>query len=78
MPSDKNLLRGMVHSLVTDTIKEVVSGLSAFDVQPKLDDKKIKDAILNLTPEGLNKLFTQYGIKDVTSFLNEFRQGKRW
>jgi len=71
-------LSQILKSRIDDTASELENLLPDFDMMPKQDDAAVKQAILNLTPDGLNKLYQQYGQQGVTDFLNEFSAHRRW
>ncbi len=63
---------------IDDTAEALADRLPDFDMLKPIPEAKIKQAILDLTPDGLKKLYQKFGQQEVTEYLNEFSQGRRW
>ena len=71
-------LSQMVKDMLDGTKEELKALIPSFDLSPEIDDRKVKQAILDLTPEGMKKLFKQFDQTEVTKFITEFSRGRRW
>lgn len=74
---DKELGK-MVKELVNETTQELKNTLPHVDLSPEISDAKVKQAILDITPEGMNKLYAKYGQEAVMSFITAFSRRRRW
>ena len=68
----------MVKDMLNGTKDEIKELLPSFDLKPDISDSKIKQAILDLTPDGMQKMFQQYGQTEVLDFISKFSQGRKW
>lgn len=68
----------MVKEMVEGTTEELKTMLPQIDLAPDVSDQKIKQAILGLSPAGMEQLFRQFGQAEVTKFISEFARNKRW
>ena len=79
MKEDKNREIGKL-------VKEMTEGLTAelkaqmihIDLSPEIPDAKIKQAILSISRQGMEKLFQRFGQQSVMSFIRDFSEGRRW
>ena len=68
----------LVKELVEGTTEELKTMIPSIDLSPEIPDAKIKDAILRISPVGMEKLFAKFGQQNVLNYISEFSQGKRW
>ena len=73
-----NELGQLVKNMLDGTREELKDMIPQIDLKPEISDKKVKQAILDLTTEGMNKLLQQYGQAEVLDFIKTFSQGRRW
>ena len=78
MVKKENELSQLLKSRIDDTATELEKLLPDFDMLPKQDDAAVKQALLDLTPDGLGKLYSQFPMQIVNEFLNEFSRGRKW
>lgn len=78
MTKDNQELSKQIKENIDDTAKALSSMLPDFDMQKPIPDTKIKQAILDLTPAGLQMLYQRHGQQEVTDYLSKFSQGRRW
>ena len=79
MPSDDDRELGqMIKELAEGTKEELKTMLPNIDLSPEISDDKIKSAILNMNSEGWQRLYQQFGVKQVLAFVNEFSSKRRW
>ena len=75
---DKYEVAKLVREHIDGTVEELKPMLSAIEEPPKYSDDKVKQAILDLSSAGYQKLISQFGERGVISLLAESSQGKRW
>ncbi len=68
----------MIKDMVQGTTEELKEMIPKFDLAKPIPDTKIKQAILRLTPAGMERLSAQFGRENVMGFINEFAEGRRW
>ena len=68
----------MVKDMTDGITEELKMMLPHIDLSPEIPDDKIKKAILDVTPVGMDKLIRQFGRQRVMSFISEFTQGKEF
>jgi len=78
MVKKENELSQLLKSRIDDTATELEKLLPDFDMMPKQDDGAVKQALLDLTPDGLGKLYQRYGQQEVMDFMQEFSRRRRW
>ena len=71
-------LSQMVKEMNEGTKEELKELLPSFDLKPEISDRKLKQAILDLKPDGMQKLFQTFGQAKVTEFITDFSRGKKW
>ena len=75
--NDRELSR-MVKVLVEGTTSELKDLIPKIDLSADIPDSKIKKAILDVSPQGMEKLFAQFGREQVMGFISEFSKGRRF
>ncbi len=78
MAKKEDELSQILKKRIEDTANELQSLLPDFDMLPKQDDTAVKQAMLDLSPQGLQKLYQQYGQQEVMEFMQEFSRNRRW
>lgn len=80
---DKYIVGQMTKELVEGTAQALKGILGPVELPPEISDKQIKEAILNITPEGFEQMMVrleQKGVprQEVITFLDTFSAGRRW
>ena len=73
-----NELSQMLRKTMDDTADELQKILPEFDMLPKQDDAAVKQALINLSPQGQQQLYQQFGQQEVMEFQQEFSRNRRW
>ena len=68
----------MVKEMMEGGTSELTGMLPHIDLSKKIPDAEIKKAILNVSPDGMNKLFSQFGQQRVMDYFGQFTQGRRF
>lgn len=82
--NDRNIAVGQrVKALVEGASKQLESMLEPVELPPEYSDAEVKQAILGISPGGLENLMQrleQQGIprQDVIHFLDEFSRERQW
>lgn len=71
-------LSNILKSRIDDTAEALQKMLPEFDMMPKQDDAEIKQAMLNISPDGMRLLYQRFGYQQVTDFMQEFSRNRRW
>lgn len=71
-------LSQMVRDSMSGIKDELKAMLPSFDLSPDIPDNKIKQAILDLSPEGMQTLFNQFGQAEVIKFINDFSRRRKF
>lgn len=78
MKKTNNEVSQILRTHIDDVSEELQTLIPDFDMMKPIPDEKIKTAILNITPQGLQYLNEKFGADVVTEYLNEFTRGRRW
>lgn len=68
----------MVKELIDGTTLELKDMIPTIDLSPEIPDAQIKQAVLDISPPGMRKLFAQFGRDKVLSFISEFSEGRKF
>lgn len=68
----------MLNNSIDRAVEQFQKTLPDIEFEPEIDDRKVKQAILDITPDALQGLFARFGQKEVIDFINQFSQGRRW
>lgn len=60
---------------ITSQLKELLPNI---DLRPVLSSRKIKQALLDITPEEMQRLYGEFGIAEVSQWVSEFMEGREW
>lgn len=74
---DRELSRALKLN-IEGVIAEMGPLIPRIDFSEPIDSSKVKLALLDVTPEGLQKLYAEFGEQAVLEFINEFAAGKEW
>ena len=74
----KDELSLMLKENIEGLVEELKTQIPHFDLSPPVSDQDIKQAILDMTPQGWRKLVAQYGQSEVTKFVNEFTARRKF
>lgn len=70
---------GTILAKESQGIKEQIKALMPdVRIAKEVNNAKIKQAILDLTPQDYSDLFARYGQQEVLDFLASFVPGRRW
>ena len=78
MGKNDNEVSQIVKNNIDNVSEELQKLLPDFDMMPKQNDIEIKQAIMSISPQGLERLYQQYGRQQVTEFMSEFSRNRRW
>jgi len=68
----------MVKNNIDSVSEELQKLLPDFDMMPKQNDAEVKQALMSVSPQGLDKLYQQFGRQQVTEFMSNFSRNRRW
>lgn len=68
----------MVKEMVDGTTDELKSNIPTIDLSPEIPDARVKQAILEVSPAGMEKLFGRFGREQVMNFIGEFSEGRKF
>lgn len=68
----------MVKDMMEGVTGELTGMLPHIDLSKKIPDATIKTAILNVSPTGMQKLFSQFGQQRVMDYIGQFTEGRRF
>ncbi len=75
---DDRELSLMVKELADGTSEELKELMPSVDLSPEIPDAKVKQAILQISPMGMQKLYSQFGQAQVMKFISDFSEGRRF
>ena len=78
LKEDEREIGKMVKEGVEGVTSELIGMLPHIDLSKEIPDAKIKEAILTVSPTGMQKLFTQFGQQRVMDYIGQFTQGRRF
>ena len=68
----------MLKESAEGTTEELKELLPSIDLSPEISDAKVKQAILGISPMGMQKLYSQFGQAQVMKFISDFSEGRRF
>lgn len=78
LTKDEKEVSAFLQEMIDGAIEELVSVLPDIEFESLITDAQIKQAILDITPEGTMKLYEQFGREPVMQFISEFSRGREW
>lgn len=63
---------------IEGVIREMQTLIPQIDFSEPIAPTKVKLALLDITPEGLQTLYAEFGEQVVLDFINEFSEGREW
>lgn len=75
---DEREIGTMVKEMMEGVTSELTGMLPHIDLSKEIPEADIKKAILAVSPEGMNKLFSQFGQQRVMDYIAQFTQGRRF
>lgn len=73
-----NELSKMIAESMNDIKEELKVQLPQIDLSPDIDDQRVKQAILDMSSTGWQKLFARFGQAEVIKYVNEFSQRRKF
>ena len=71
-------LSEMVRELSLGTIEELKRMLPNISLRPILSDRKVHQALLDITPLGMEELYKEFGVAEVSRFISDFMETKEF
>ena len=78
MGKNDNEVSQIVKNNIDNVSEELQKLLPDFDMMPKQNDAEVKQAIMSISPQGLERLYQKFGRQQVTDCLSDFSRNRRW